>query len=610
MKALFLSELYRFRTHATISFIVYIFVLMMVNNNDGLVVLGGMQHAVMLYLPSCFAFILAITQMASYKSISRWTYLIHRPLKLTQVMSSLWLAGFTLLTAVFVIPVFIIYACIDLLQLEVFESRYYFWLLNIWAYILNFYLIGFITSLYPHKMSLSLLFVPVIWYSLDVFPELGLVNHGMLFIILVGLYGSVVKPDIESTSLSKTKSMIFGVSLQAGLYISLGIVFFFLTSILLATSNRNIATESRFYNSESKDKFEVMLAQMPSDESSYLSSEIALAKITKFSMRRSKTINNQTFGQPHYRDLSGALYNPTSKQYWMFNHGSRQFEKLIHANNEQITVIDKGQKSTSLDFVPMVNERFVYDQASVWLFDPHVLNLYNKYSVDNGEMIVPPFKQTSSYLWLLTTENIQMFLQGDVQYNGEAMSPLISSKLPEAYEQLDSIEIGEISDGYLYLLTYANQAIDLGMMQKPEPIAGSAYLIHAKFDGSSRMLTQYDIPNHTSIWSLWSNYLVSPLFAYVEYELKTPPGSNSLNDHVPKPIWIYAGALTIIVMLLTAGLLRHTQLRIREKLLWLVFSAIGGIPGLLASWLLLERKITRKAKLEVAKRKVSQPQFN
>jgi hypothetical protein len=610
MKALFLSELYRFRTHALISFIVYMLVLLMVNNNGGLVNLSGMNYAVMLYLPSCCAFIFAIAQMTSYKKVSRWTYLIHRPIKLTQVMLSLWLAGLSLLTVIFVIPIAIIYVNIDIWQLEIFENRYYFWPLNIWAYVLNFYLIGFVASLYPNKMSLSLLFVPVIWYSLDVFPEIGLVNHGALFILLVGLYWSVVKPDIESTSLSKIKSMIFGFSLQAGLYISFSIVFFFLSLILFSTNNRSETSETSFYNGEAKDAFEVMLKQMPSNASSPLSSEVELANITNFIMRRNRTTNTQSFGQTHYNDLSGALYNSTSKQYWMFHHGNRQFKKLTYANDERITLIDKGDKSTTLDFVPMVRGRFVYDQASVWLFDPQVLNLYNKFSTLPGEMIVPPFKETSSYLWMLTTNNIHMFMQGDAQYNTEVMSPLVSTKLPEAHGQLDSVQVAEISDGYLYLLTYASQAIDIGMMQKPEPIAGRAYLIHAKFDGSSRMLVQYDIPNRTSIWSLWSNYLVSPLFAYIEYELKTPQGSSSLNDYVPKPIWNYAGALTILMLLITATLLRKTQLSIQEKLMWLLFSTFGGIPGLISSWLLVERRVTRKAKLEVTERQVSQPQVN
>ena len=597
MKALFLSELYRFRTSAIISFIVYALLLLIINSNQGLVMLGGMQKTIMLYLPSGCAFFFAILQMATYKNISRWTYLIHRPLSLTQVMASLWFTGLCLLSAIFILPVAIAYACIDLWQLQVFEVRNYFWLLHIWGFIVNFYLMGFIASLYPNKAALSLLFIPVIWYSLDLYSDIEFFTHAPLFVLLLILYRAVIKPEIQSTSMSKRNSFVFGLSLQTGLYISLSIVFFFITSIFLMTNNRNSENEPSFYHSESKELFQIMLKQLPKNETSYLSSEIELANITKFSLRFNKLINNQTFGQPHYYDLSGGLYSPESNKEWTFSHGTQKFEQFIHSQDKEIVMIDQGRKSSTIDFVPMVKGKFVYDKAAVWLFDSKELNLYNKFTLENNEFIVPPFKQTSSYLWLLTTDNIHMFLQADVNYNSELLSPLITTKLPQGYINAHTMHIAEVSDGYLYLFVYADNSLDLGMMQRAEAVAGSAYLIHAKFDGSSHLLNRYDIPNRSSMWNLWSSYLVSPLYAYLEYELKTKPGMKSLNQYVPNKVLHYSYIFTLLIMIFATVLLRNTQISIRGKLMWIVFSGIGGLPGLISCWLLTERKSKAKPRV-------------
>jgi len=590
MKALFLSELYRFRTSAMISFIVYALLLLMINSNQGVVQLGGMQKSIMLYLPSGCAFVFAIVQMATYKNISRWTYLIHRPLSLTQVMASLWFTGFCLLSAIFILPVAILYACIDLWQLQVFEARHYFWLLHIWGFIINFYLMGFIASLYPNKAALSLLFIPVIWYSLDLYSDIAFFTHVPLFVLLLILYRAVIKPDIQSTSMSKRNSVVFGLSLQTGLYVSLSIVFFLITSIFLMTNNRHTESEPNFYHSESKELFQVMLKQLPKNETNYLSSEIELANITRFSLRFNKAINNQTFGQPHYYDLSGGLYSSESKQEWTFNHGTQQFEQLSHSQDKKIVMIEQGSQNSTLGFVPIVRGKFVYDKASVWLFDSKELNLYNKFTLENNEFIVPPFKQTSSYLWLLTTDNIHMFLQAGINYNSEKLSPLITTKLPQDHVNAHTMHIAEVSDGYLYLFVYADNSIDIGMMQRAEAVAGSAYLIHAKFDGSSQLLNRYDIPNRSSMWNLWSNYLVSPLYAYLEYELKTKPGMKSLNQYVPNKVLLFSYVFTLLIMSFAAVMLRNTQLSIREKLMWTVLSGIGGIPGLISCWLLTQRK--------------------
>jgi len=601
MKALFLSELYRFRTSAIISFIVYTLLLLVINSNQGIVELGGMQQTIMLYFPSCCAFVFAIVQMTTYKNISRWTYLIHRPMHLNQIMASLWLTGLCLLSAIFILPVAVAYIIIDIGQLQVFEVRHYFWLLHIWGFIVNFYLMVFIASLYPNKIALSLLFTPIIWYSLGLFPEIGLFSHVLLFVILMVLYKAVVKPDIQSTSMSIKNSLLFGFSLQVGLYISISIVFFFLTAISLMSNNRNLDSIPRFYNNESQAVLEVMLKQLPSEEANNLTSEIELANITRFNLKYNKPINNQYFGQPHYYDLSGGLYNPKSKQEWVFNHGTQGFEQSVHADTQKIVMIDQGISSSKLDFVPIVKGRFVYDKAAVWLFDPQTHHLYNKFSLKPNEFIVPPFNQTSSYLWLLTTENIHMFLQSDVNYNAETMSPLITTKLPRGHINALTIHVAEVSDGYLYLITYADSSIDLGMMQKAEPIAGSAYLMHAKFDGSSRLLSEYDIPNRASMWNLWSNYLVSPLFAYVEYELKEKPGSKSLNHYVPKQVLIFSAILTFLILIFAIALLRNTRLSIKDKIIWGIFSCIGGIPGLISCWLITERKPTMKPRVNIKK---------
>jgi hypothetical protein len=599
MKALFLSELYRFRMSAIISFIVYALLLLVVNSNQGLLNIGGMQQATMLYLPSGCAFAFAIVQMSTYKNISRWTYLIHRPMKLTHVMASLWLTGFCLLSLIFVLPVTIVYVCTDIWQLAVFEARHYFWLLHIWGFLVNFYLMGFIASLYPSKITLSLLFTPIIWYSLDVFPEIGLFSHVLLFVMLLVLYKAVIKPDIQSTSMSMKKSLLFGFSLQAGLYVSLSIVFLFLTAIFLMSNNRNSGIEPSFYHSDSKDAFQVMLKQLPNDEASYLSSEIELANITRSSFRFDKPINNQTFDQPHYYDLSGGLYSPESKQEWSFNHSAKKFEQFNHSNDEKIVVIDQGSRSNTLDFVPIVRGRFIYDKASVWLFDSKELNLYNKFTLENNEFILPYFKETSSYLWLLTTKNIHMFLQADVNYNTEIMSPLITTKLPKGNINAHTMHVAEVSDGYLYLIIYADSSLDLSMMQRAESVAGNAYLIHAKFDGSSRLLSQYEIPNRASIWNLWSSYLVSPVYAYLEYELKTKPGMTSLNHYVPKQVWIFSSIFTLLIFIIAGALLRNTQLSLHKKIIWMLFSGIGGLPGIISCWLLTERKSDIKQSVNI-----------
>jgi hypothetical protein len=340
-----------------------------------------------------------------------------------------------------------------------------------------------------------------------------------------------------------------------------------------------------------------MFKQLPENETIFLSSEIVLANITSFSLRFNKPINNQTFGQPHYYDLSGGLYSSESKREWTFNHGTQKFEPFTHSQANKVVMIDQGRHTSTLDFVPIVRGKFVYDKASVWLFDSKELNLYNKFILENNEFIVPPFKQTSSYLWLLTTDNIHMFLQADVNYNSEALSPLISTKLPQGHINAHTMHIAEVSDGYLYLFVYADNSIDLGLMQRAEAVAGSAYLIHAKFDGSSHLLNRYDIPNRSSMWNLWSNYLVSPVYAYLEYELKTKPGMKSLNQYVPNKVLLYSYISTLLIMLFTTVLLRNTQLSIREKFMWIVFSGIGGLPGLISCWLLTERKSNVKPRV-------------
>jgi hypothetical protein len=162
MNDLFRSEWRRFHRAALLVAAIHGVALLLLSRVAEVPQLGYDDHAFMLGLYMLLGLVLAFVQVGSYRKVSRWLWLIHRPLPPSRIFGALSLAALAVLATVVLVPLLVFLLATDLFSTQVVDARHYVAILVALAFATMAWLAGAHASTSRHRAAILVLLAPLL----------------------------------------------------------------------------------------------------------------------------------------------------------------------------------------------------------------------------------------------------------------------------------------------------------------------------------------------------------------------------------------------------------------------------------------------------------------
>jgi hypothetical protein len=605
MKDIIFSELLRFRKLALVIGLCNLLLLMVLDAKENLLVFSSSSFTIFVTVPALICFIFGLYQFGRYRKLAQWTYLIHRPLSMGRIFTSLLCGALLLMLAVFILPIALLYITIDLFGERMIEYRHYYLLLYCLGYSVSFYLAASFSVLHPKKIAYVVLLLPVILFSgTEVGYEI-FVKQLLLIAYLLWITSAAFKTEIDS-NFDKPLNIISGIlPVQFGLY-AMMVAGFFPVGIIghdIQTKQMphsvNVTTDKLRFEMPKLDSMLWGLTGLTENNVESYRKQLQGATFSRLDYWMWDDMEKiQTRYQPHFNDQNYGFYDAKNAMFWQFSHEQQLFKGTsfdqetpqwlgLNGVVEDLSLVSAASR---FPFIPYVVNNVIYGQGKVYQFNSTSQQLDLRFELPTAESLHTVLLKGSNYLALSSDKSLYLFYPADINEKTSEVQPFSKIDLPRNWQQLMGVNVAELADGYMLSLIYGDDSMDsIGYMHtemKPDLLDAEIYTIKTDFGGDSTLLNHKLITAGIPAWLSYGSYLISPAFAYAEFGLKSLESEYKINDHIPKEI-IY---LMLIIWLLNAAvcafLLLPSQKTIAEKSLWIVGSAGIGLPGLLCCWLL------------------------
>lgn len=179
MKDLIRSEWRRFQFIMVVLAVAHLLLLGALSRAYELPQLHFHEHAAMVAIYMLLGLMLALLQVGSHGSTSRWLWLIHRPLSPARIFAALALSAAAMLTVTVFVPLLVYLVLADTLTTQVIDARHYVMVFYALAFSLMAWLAGAHAATSRHKAAIAVLVVPFLfaWHVASVWrlwlPVLG-----------------------------------------------------------------------------------------------------------------------------------------------------------------------------------------------------------------------------------------------------------------------------------------------------------------------------------------------------------------------------------------------------------------------------------------------------
>ncbi len=182
MNDLIRSEWRRFRSLSLIVALCHGLALLLMSRVVDVLQLGYEDQGMMLAVYMLLGLVLALLQVGSYRQISRWLWLIHRPLPPARIFAALALSALALLSVAVLAPLLVFLIVTNVFTTQVVDSRHYVTVFHALAFAMMAWLAGAHACTSRHKAAVAVLMAPLIlalypasvwWLLLPVFACLA-----------------------------------------------------------------------------------------------------------------------------------------------------------------------------------------------------------------------------------------------------------------------------------------------------------------------------------------------------------------------------------------------------------------------------------------------------
>lgn len=598
---LFKSEFKRFRLVALIAFLVLM---------SGWIFYGKMlsilnpieiNHFILMLSALGGGIGVGAVQMWLHTRKNHWTYLVHRPMPMAKIHFALSAAAIAIITLGFILPFFIVVTYLDIMTNNAVDLRHYLTSLNMLFIAISAY---FITSYV--MLSASKLTVISLWMITYIISRQNTEASVVIFIALIfavlSFYMAHNAFKIDRTQLSSKKPMIVlaSLSMQPLLFVLLimaqAVYYHLPLAITKSHPSKDLSrdTQFAFERLESLQQFEKIIANSDSPMTQSLARQLPLAQFEHtWLLNKNRTVKDQIFNA----DRSYSMWT-SEMDSWVFSHDEMVFkgrnylnDKLVGylTNQGFVDSLDKVTPQSRFEFVPnIINDQLIYTQNKLFKVDFELQTITKLFQAPANEKLLGNPVNIFDLSILRTNKALLLFDKTDAMTADKPIAPLHRVDYPIASENYVTVKISQMTDGYLVMFTSDHF---YGFEQ------GGSELIYVEHEGQISSIAKIDFDQYHFPRLLSEQFFtLSPIVANViDFTLgrllttpKTAPESMKYfwQRDYPSSIWLFCLGLAAFSALMTFASVRNLPMSGSNRLLWITLSAIGGLPALIAFFIL------------------------
>ncbi len=552
------------------------------------------------------AWLLGAAQMKTYRPINMWTYLINRPVKTQQIFISLCGAGTLILLVSLVLPYLLLTLVVDVIGLYIIDGRHYLQATYMFLIALNFYLSACYITLSSHKTAYAVMIFPLLIISslLSNGPiiAISLLSAVWLLLLVMGAF----QANLESRTLSagKMAGIAIPFHLMAFLVLSAAVAFGSQVYLMLVDGagirvawNYYFDTDTYNHAGYLDSDEQVILGLEQAADAAYYQRQVAVSKAYNINAELDHFPWHQQLPYlQNYQQLRMA--DPSNDMKWIFSHDSMSFlGRQENASRGQLDppltgqVSDNSVAKVKFNEVPVVLGQQVFTAQKLYFYDPYLQQLVLKISLPDNESILSRLDRKGHHFTLLTTAALYLYDPLKVENTDGLVEPLIRIPLPQAYENLSTIQIAELMDSHLISFLYGELS-DQGLFPAEQ--------ITLQLSNSYEMtqLAQKPLRQGFNEYYRYRGYYLSPLWYVIDQALINPV--TQAKPPQPQKRWRpvqlstnILGSMVLLSLLsvsLTFLILRKRRITNKQRYAHLALTTVTSLSGLLFCWLFYPKK--------------------
>ncbi len=601
MKALFTSELRRFRNAALITAVLHLLMQLFASRVTDLLQLRWEQHVVALLLYMLAGIAFAVYQFGTYRQPSRWLWLLHRPLPRLAIFGALALASATLILFAIGLPALLAVIGTDLLTARTVDLRHYLLALHVVVFVLNAWLAGAYVMLNGRRSAAVVLLLPLLLLS-HLASGLAMLLPALFSTLLLTCVAySAFKPDRTSPPSHGPAVLAAAVPLVLGFYFTMvwaGSLGFQYGQMLLGVHplNRPLPPAGGFTEltrSEGRDAILRGLSVSADPRAAHWKRQVPLLEVGQ--------VEPATRRYPVRHQISNLdslqWHDGERNVVWTFSHDAMRFEGAdIYTGQPRGWYGAGGRDDTArFDAVPLLAgdmmmtpqqllQRGAADGAPVRLL-----------RVPEPEVLAAPPRAVGPLHYVLTDRRLLAYRLPDPSLERpQQLEPQFSVPLPGTFADLDRIDIAPLLDGTLLSVNHGRAMID--------GTPGSHQtLLFVTPQGSvqtvGRRALAHDFPLLFEHKDWWISPLTHAALALPEILLDKgaigDDGRSALASTIllPRPLPVVGAALlaALLSAATAAWWMRGGGASVRRRIAWCAACLALGPPGLATLMLLQPR---------------------
>lgn len=604
---LFKSEFKRFRLVALIAFLVLM---------SGWIFYGKMMailnpieinHFILMLSALGGGIGIGAVQMLLHTRKNHWTYLVHRPMPMAKIHFALSAAAIAIITLGFILPFFIVVTYLDVMTNNVVDLRHYLTSLNMLFIAISAY---FITSYV--MLSASKLTIISLWMVTYIITRQNTEASMIIFIALIfavlSFYMAHNAFKIDRTQLSPKKPMIVlaSLSMQPLLFVLLIMtqaVYYHLPLVITKSHpSKDLSrdTQFAFEHLESLQQFEKVIANSDSPLAKSLARQLPLAQFERIRiLTKYPTVKGQLFNADRSYEMWDSEMNT-----WVFSHDEMVFKGRNFLNDQLVGYLtsqgfvdslDKVTPQTRFKFVPniifspyIINNKLIYTQNKLFRVDFELQTITNLFQTPADEKLLGNPVNVFDLSILRTNKALLLLDKTDAMTADKPIAPLHRIEYPIAPENHVTVKLSQMTDGYLVMFTSDHF---YGFER------GGSELIYVEHEGQISSIAKIDFDQYHFPRLLSEQFFtLSPVVANViDFTFgrllttpKTAPESMKYfwQRDYPSAIWLFSLGLAVFSAFVTFAAVRNLPMSVSNRLLWIALSVIGGLPALIAFFIL------------------------
>ncbi|WP_448566657.1 hypothetical protein [Thalassotalea ganghwensis] len=592
MKHIFICEWIRYKKLTAVLALLYLLCLVFLNAKIPLYRMSELAFILLIIIPSLFAVVIGVIQFIHYKKMSHWTYLIHRPISLFNIFIGMVLTFITMLFVIVLVPVSVYLLILDINNPLLIEPRHYLIVLYTFLTTMSFYFACVFATLHPKKLAYCAVLLPFAVLAAEIKGIEQFVPMGIMMLVLFLLAWSTFKVNLQINLRKPLSALSSNILLQYSIFAVLSFIVFEIGHLGISLTNNNLSSEATtnyYTNTYVMDDKERMLWNIHGDqheELSALKNEIALATFSSFSTGHLSRLPKPYKNQPIMDDRGISFYDKTRQVRWNFSHQNMLFVGMDKNNNFSgwLGVNGRSESLASavpFNSVPLINKGYVILAKTLAQFNEVTETFDSKLNINSEQRIEYSPLVGSNFVAVILTNEIQIFLKRQFFNSTQIIEPIAIVPITESIDDLKQITFAELYDGHLVSIIYGTTKY--GVFDRGAADIKNGYVATYKtlYEGEVVKVTERQLSQGWPDWMYYRDFMISNLYASIKFGLiKDIPVKLPL-------IFLYISiAITFAVALFAFVLMRRSTKSLLEKTCWVVGSALAGIPGAIACWML------------------------